>query len=174
MRTGDILICEQKNLFWRLIGHTAMIYGNQVLESTSLNKHTGIKGVQVTFTDQWIKRYPGKVYLRRRLGGELDADTATAFCERFMGTPYPNWSTRKGRWYLIRSAWDSWIFRKQSRNKDNDDWIFCTDLVARFYEDQGWLNNGPTSEYEPDDMEDGGKFERKLNGVRLRAMVRIK
>ena len=70
MDNFDVLCCENKNLLTRFIGHTAVIYKNDagqlmVLESTSLNKFSGIKGVQLTPLGLWLQHYNGKVYWRK-------------------------------------------------------------------------------------------------------------
>lgn len=188
LSTFDCIICEHKRLFWRLIGHTAGIYKSSsgqlmVFESTSLNKWTGISGVQLNPLGTWLMHYPGKVFIRRiqyqfeRRVFKEKLQKADGFIRKYRGTSYPDISTRKGRWYLIKSAWDSVIFEEASTNKDTEDWIFCTDLYVR------WLKfcditikDITTSEFEPDDTYPGEKLDQVVShGVSFGSqLIRIK
>jgi len=191
-----ILNCEHKRLFWRMIGHTAMVYRDPatgviyVYESTQMS-YSGVSGVQLHLLGEWLDHYPGKVFIRPlKFAG--DAKSWTYQCEamdrlqdhiwRYRGTSYPDLKTRQGRWFLIKAAWDSGLFKKASTNTDTDAAMFCTHLVAHAYracrlidtEETGWIDYNP-AEFEPDDMRNGSIFERLIRPeCVLQPEIRIK
>ena len=162
MDSFDVLCCESKSWLTRFIGHTAVIYKNEagqlmVLESTSLNKFSGIKGVQLTPLGLWLSHYKGKVYWRKWVwAGTGSAATegrtrlecadeelkavknriiAAGIFRRFIkiyrGTSYP--SGRKGAWLLFKAWWDSPFLKKFSRNPVTTSVIFCSHLVGMLF-----------------------------------------
>ncbi|MBW8036287.1 MAG: hypothetical protein FVQ79_11815 [Planctomycetes bacterium] len=181
LQTGDVIICEQKNFVMKWIGHNAGVYVNgagqvMVLESTSVSNLTGTKGVQLNPMGLWLAAYPGHVGIRRRrfVNPYIEADRELAkypiqfhtevFIKKFRGTSYPNLKTRAGRWYLIRAAWDSIFLKKASTNVETDAWIFCTDLIGRWYRWMGMIPAGANcAELEPDNMYEGEYFDVMLN-----------
>lgn len=183
LHTGDVIVCEQKNLLMRFIGHTAGVYVNgtgqrMVLESTSVSALTGEKGVQLNPMGAWIAAYPGKVGIRRRrfvnptIANVARVQERTeSFIKEYRGTSYPDMKTRAGRKYLLRAAWDSFLFKRLSKNKETDTWIFCTDLIGRWYR---WMYMIPGSEncaeLEPDDMFKGKYFDVILKYPEKREM----
>lgn len=191
LQTFDCLICEQHDLFWRLIGHTAGVVKNpngqlMVFESTSISKVSGISGVQLNPMGLWLDKYPGKVYVRqmihdininwgRRRRNE-SLKKSDKFIEEYRGTSYPDTKSAKGLWYLIKSAWDSKILKKASTNVQDDSMIFCTDLYYRWLLACGKVIKGTvSSEREPDDVYPGEKIDKDLVvGVTLGKMIRIK
>ena len=158
LNTLDLIVCEQKKLPWRWIGHTACVYRNEVgqlmvLESTS-RSYSGRNGVQLSPMGKWVAEYPGHVGVRRMTFFDgISNYWIERFIYKHLGTSYPDLKTAKGLLYLIRAAWDSDIFKKASTNVDNDDWIFCTDLYLRLLKAVGLVDDwATTSEWEPDDM----------------------
>ncbi len=187
LNTFDVINCEHKDWFWRLVGHTAMVFRDKltgqvgVYESTSLNKFSGISGVQLTPMRIWLKHYPGKVKVRRLFVDEDDTYSkyhrqlrAEAHIEKFRGVPYPDLSDPKQRRFLINSAID--LPLEIGLNPDRHDIMFCTQLVVDDYQDAGlYIGDWPPSEWQPDDMREGGKFEKRLApGLRLGKEIRIK
>ena len=82
LSTFTIINCEHKELFFRLIGHTAVVYkccetGQiMVFESNiTVSQITGKSGVRLTPMGKWLSEYKGKVFVRT-----LEFD--------FYGTPY--------------------------------------------------------------------------------------
>ena len=73
LNTFDIINCEHRVWYLRMIGHTAVVYRDAntgmlfVYESTSLNKWRGISGVQLTQMRVWLLKYPGKAFVRRKV-----------------------------------------------------------------------------------------------------------
>ncbi|KKN54256.1 hypothetical protein LCGC14_0594380 [marine sediment metagenome] len=144
MGNFDVLCCENRNWFYRFIGHTAVIYKNNagqlmVLESTSLNKFSGIKGVQLTPLGLWLQYYNGKVYWRKwvwntetRLDCAYAEEIFTRFIKEHRGTSYP--SGHKGAWLLFKAWWDSPFFKKFSKNAPTTVVIFCSHLVGLLFE----------------------------------------
>ena len=170
MGNFDVLCCENRNWLYKFIGHTAVIYKNDagqlmVLESTSLNKFSGIKGVQLTPLGLWLLHYKGKVYWRKWVWEEsvriIDQRYAkykfNRFIEEYRGTSYP--SGRKGAWLLFKAWWDSPFLKKFSRNPVTTAVIFCSHLVGmlfaavKFIEIMAFL---PASELIPKDFRQGG------------------
>ena len=175
MDNFDVLCCEHKSLLTRFIGHTAVIYKNDagqlmVLESTSLNKFSGIKGVQLTPLGLWLQHYSGKVYWRKWVWsrpkyGERAYQTARniteakrefrQFIKKYCGTSYP--SGRKGAWLLFKAWWDSPFLKKFSRNPVTTMVIFCSHLVGMLFRAVGFANIPglgyvPASELVPKDF----------------------
>jgi len=189
----SILNCKAKRWPFRWIGHTAMIYRDEetgsvwVYEST-LDDHAN--GVRLKLFSDWLRDYPGQVWLRRCVigDGKLKRRSKAALRHHIKlhrGTPYPDLKKRAGRWYLIKAKWDSWIFRKASTNKDTSAWFFCTHLVANVFrwaslvvEEKMVVGSAvfyyAPSEFAPDDMRDGSFDDWLWTGVKLEPEVRIK
>ena len=172
LTTFTIINCEHKDLFWRLIGHTAVVYKCQetgqlmVLESTTMNKATGVSGVQLTPMGLWLKHYPGKVFVKIPKfydvnAGDMEFETANsavlslaeAFIKNHLGSSYPDLQTWSGRLKLILSALDLNIFGKDIFTYEgDDDGIFCTMLVIMFLQYCGLMGDKTiASEWQPDD-----------------------
>lgn len=185
LRTFDVLVCEHRNWFWRLVGHVAQVYVNacgqrMVFESTTLNKWSGKSGVQLTPMGLWLQHYPGVVKVRRMTifnsGGydrkrrRLEAKIASAkFIQSVRGSSYPNLRTRSGRMKLYLSAIDINIFGHDIAEYDGDDrGIFCSHGVGLNTQAGGLIAPGINcAEYEPGDFYPGGKFEEDLIDAKL-------
>ncbi len=166
MGNFDVLYCRNKSWFTRFIGHVAVIYKNDagqlmVLESTSLNKFSGIKGVQLTPMGLWLSHYNGKVYWRKWVwGGEYPRKVKAGrifaeFIKEHRGTSYP--SGRKGAWLLFKAWWDSPFLKKFSRNPVTTAVIFCSHLVGMLFEAVNFVDMllaVPASELVPEDFRD--------------------
>ena len=188
LNTFDIINCEHKDWFWRLIGHTAVVYRDPVMgqlsvyESTSLNKWSGISGVQLTPMRVWLQYYPGKVFVRRvrfahgegYFSSTYLGISARGHIEKFRGVPYPDMKDKKQRQFLINSAID--LPFGIGLNPDRHDIMQCAQLVVDFWEaPQLYIGEEPPSEYQPDDTRPGGKFENRLaEGVSLGKEIRLK
>lgn len=187
LNTYDIINCEHKDWFWRMIGHTATVYKDymtgqvSVYESTTLNKFNGFSGVQLTPMRLWLYNYPGKVFVRRMIIEDPKIEPkfrqnimAEAHIEKFRGVPYPDLSDPKQRKFVFNAALDMPF--GIGANPDRHDIMFCTQLVADFWQDGGlYIGDEPPAEFEPDDMREGGEFERQLvEGVVLNREMRLK
>jgi len=180
----SILNCQAKRWPFRWIGHTAMIYRERmtntvwVYESTQTGDADGVR--LVLFSD-WLRGYPGKVWLRRcRINDGVTKRGAQAALRRhikwYRGTPYPNIKKAKGILLLIRAAWDSVLFKKASTNTATDgECFFCSQLVAHAYDWAKLVTPGyVASEFKPDDMRDGSFDDWLCAVVDLEPEVRIK
>ena len=188
--TGTLVNCEHKDLFWRLIGHTAVLYKDvltgqlHVFESTTLNKFTGKSGVQMIPFGVWIAHYPGKVFVRIpefddiSTGGQCAREArAMDFIKEHLGTSYPNLKTLSGRLKLYLSALDFKLFGVDLLTyKGDDEGIFCTMLIAMFLQELGYLHDAYAArEYEPDDTRgNASKFEKYLINVRYGKEIQLK
>ncbi len=190
LNTFDVINCEHKDWFWRLIGHTAMVYRDvdtgqiMVYESTSLNKFSGISGVQLAPMRIWIRYYPGKVFVRRMMykGKPLPYitddykfhPTLSDHIREHRGVPYPDLSDPKQALFLAYSAID--LPFGIGQNPDRHDIIFCTQLVVDAFQTCGlYTGDEVPAEFEPDDTRPGGKFEDMLTeGMELGNEIRIK
>ena len=187
LNSFDIINTEHKDWFWRWIGHTAVAYKDfhtgviYVYESTTLNKFTGVSGVQLTPMRVWLRNYPGKVLVRRVIlnsdfepAGIDSRGTASQHIKKYRGTPYPDLKDIKQKMFVANAAID--LPFGIGENPDRSDIFFCTHLVADFWRWRGYyIGEEPPSEFEPDDMRPGGKFERMLvKGVELGDEVRLK
>ncbi len=180
MGNFDVLCCEHRNWLFKFIGHTAVIYKNaagqlMVFESTSLNKFSGIKGVQLTPLGLWLLHYKGKVYWRKWVWADsvrvIDRRYASfnfaGFIKKYRGTSYP--SGRKGAWLLFKAWWDSPLLKKFSRNPVTTAVIFCSHLVGMLFEAVGFIFLQPilpASELIPEDFREG-KF---IDAITLKNM----
>ena len=175
--TFTIINCEHRNWFWRLIGHTAVVYKDpqigqlMVLESTQMGK-SGISGVQLSPMGKWVNEYPGTVKIRilQRPHGYWVGNVrgqqqqAAFFIKKYLGTSYPDVKSWEGKKKLILSALDLEIDGKDILTYTGDDQgIFCTMLVIMFYQYCGlmesWLLD---KEFEPDDTRESGIAEKLL------------
>ena len=184
LNTYDIINCEHKDWFWRMIGHTVAVYRDActgmlfVYESTSLNKWTGISGVQLTPMRVWLRHYPGKVFVRRmrivRGYSYWHEMKAAAHIEKFRGVPYPDMKDPKQLQYLANMVID--LPFGMFENEDRHDIIACTPLVVDFWQDaELYVGDEPPSEAQPDDTREGGRFENQLaEGVSLGKEIRLK
>ncbi len=189
LNSFDIINCEHKRLFYRLIGHTAVIYKDittgvvYCYESTTLNKFSGLSGVQLTPMRVWLQYYPGKVFVRRVIVSDEDGyfeaqvdaqGTIEQHIKKYRGTPYPDLSDRRQRNFVINAALD--LPFDIGKNPDRDDIMFCTHLVADLWRYRGYYTGwDPPSEYEPDDMRPRGEFEKHfVDGLTLGQEVRLK
>jgi hypothetical protein len=177
IETFWILNCEHKEWWWRLIGHTAVIWRDPetglfwVYESTQMGAF-GTKGVQLTPLRTWLKHYPGGVKIKPvtitnpmlRTEAFRSADEHV---EKHLGKPYTDPKKRQGRWVLIRSIWDSSFFKHSSTNIDTDKWFFCTMLVMHFFRycRVVYKDINP-AEWEPDNTRDEprGRLQSVING----------
>ncbi len=193
MDSFDVLCCENKSLLTRFIGHTAVIFKNNagqlmVLESTSLNKFSGIKGVQLTPMGLWLSHYNGKVWWRKWVWEEnvakdeitvrrAEAEIKTAknrilakhifrqFIKTHRGTSYP--SGKKGAWLLFKAWWDSPLLKKFSRNAATTAVIFCSHLVGLLFRAVNFYivaaSVMPQSELIPGDFREGKYIDRIID-----------
>lgn len=176
----DIIICDHKRLFWRMIGHNAGISIGKagqinVFESTLQNRWSGRKGVQVNPFSTWIKHYPGKVSIRRLIDVEITEEhhrLDEEYISMLRGWSYPN-IHGGGLWKLICASLDFEINGKDIMTYDGKDaGIFCTQLIAARLAYCGFCGKKYEGvlgaclefgkEFEPDDMKMGGKFEDYL------------
>ena len=181
----SILNCRAKRWPFRWIGHTAMIYRDEetgsvwVYEST-LDDHAN--GVRLKLFSDWLRDYPGKVWLRQsvianKAAAQIAGRQLQGHIRFFRGMPYPNLKKAKGILFLIRAAWDSCLFKKASTNKAAEPGcFFCSHLVAHAYSWAKLVTPGyVAAEFEPKDMRRSYSFEFWLKAdIELKAGVRIK
>jgi hypothetical protein len=176
--TFTIINCISWKLPYRWIGHTAIVFVDpitgqvMIFESTTLNKHTGISGVQMMPFGQWLAHYPGKVYARVPKFGDSSEyanqcrnEKAADFILINLGTSYPDLKTRTGRFKLYLSALDFRLFGKDIFTyKGNDPGIFCTELFILFLQSCGLFQACRyAQEYKPKDIRgDAWSFENNL------------
>ncbi len=176
MGNFDVLCCEPKKWIYKFVGHTAVIYKNNagqlmVFESTSLNKFSGIKGVQLTPLGLWLQHYNGKVWWRKWVWtgtdsgmgmGDIIRNRSAAiwafrrFIKKYRGTSYP--SGREGAWLLFKAWWDSPLLKKFSRNPVTTTVIFCSHLVGMLFAAVNFIEIMtfmPASELIPKDFRKG-------------------
>ncbi len=179
----SILNCQAKRWPFRWIGHTAMIYREQMTDTVWVYESTqtgDANGVRLVLFSDWLRDYPGKVWLRRcHINDGVTKRGAQAALRRhikwYRGIPYPNLKKAKGVMFLIRAAWDSCLFKKASTNTDTGMCFFCTHLVAHVFRWATLVKEGYiAAEFEPDDMRDGSFDEWLCAGVDLEPEVRIK
>lgn len=192
LTTFTIINCEHENPFWRLIGHTAILYKDpmtgqlMLFESAALNKFTGLSGVQMMPFGAWLARYPGKVFARIP---EFDKTTtpindesfrmrtAAEFIKEYLGTSYPNLKTMTGRFKLYMAALDFKLFGVDwFTYKGNDTGIFCTMLFIMMLQRCGlFAAYVYAHEYQPGDTRgDKADFEDRLVGVKYLPEIQLK
>ena len=184
--TFDVLNCEHRNWFWRLIGHTAGIYRDPLTgmlycyESTQM-KYAGSSGVRLVPLKQWIFEYPGDVMVKRCIYRDIPSALNQIDCEAsaqvhiktHRGKPYPDLKTRAGKWFVANAAIDL-PFDNPWQNKERDDIFFCTHLYTHQLRFCGIADGFNAAEQEPDDTRDGGRFWQYLDdAVEYTEEVRI-
>ena len=169
-----ILNCEHSRWPFSWIGHTAIIIlmptGQlMVLESTGLNKYTGISGVQLIPLGTWLKHYNGKVFMRRLLTDKVVPQyKIDDFIKKYRRTSYPDTETLEGLWKLVASSLDFYIFGVDLLSSDKGDSIFCTELVIMLLQALGLFTMSEKTskayawEFHPDDTRPLGKAEQFL------------
>ena len=184
--TFTIINCEHRNILWRMIGHTAVVYKCQdtgqlmVLESVR-----GI-GVRLMPMGKWVAEYDGSLFIRipkyyahMSLGPngiQSAKDKAPEFIMNHLGSSYPNLKTRTGRMKLYLAALDLKMFgRDWLRYEGIDAGIFCTMLVVMFFQFCGLMEDTAyANEFEPDDTRDGAKINLYARTVIWDAEIQIK
>jgi hypothetical protein len=192
LNTFTIVNCVARKFPYNFIGHTAVLYKCQetgqlmVFESTTLNKFTGISGVQLTPFGIWLDKYPGKVYVRipefeiSKRDQDWKLIIAQEFIQNHLGTSYPDLKTRTGRFKLYLAVLDFKLFGVDIFTyKGGDTGLFCTQLVVMFYRYCGLSNADediflPPNEYEPDDTRNYGLFDFELKNCKLSDEICIK
>ena len=198
LQTFDILNCIYGFQWWNpfhwfmaLIGHTAMVYRCRetgqvmVYESTQTARKDNLGGVQLRPLREWLKNYPGKVYLRHvyidinitpydsRIQTEL---LCKEHIRKYRGTAYPDLNTWKGRFFVAGASID--LKGIINDNEDTDFWFFCTML---YFDVLRWCRimhkDVIPSEAEPDDTRSGRDsylLEHLYDGVTVSDEIRIK
>ena len=165
-----IVNCSHRNWFWRLIGHTALLYKHggfwKITESTAQRKP---KGVGTINAFKW--NYKGRIYLRQVM---LDGFDIEDVCElthditkEYDKHPYPSkWDGFKK---LICASLDINIGGTDiAQHRGEDKGIFCTQWVVMIGQLSGWVKwiydcrEVKSKEFEPDDMRNG-KIEQFMN-----------
>jgi hypothetical protein len=185
LQTFDIINCVYGTQWWNpfhwlmaAVGHTACVYRchetDQVMiyESTTMGRNDKKTGVQLRPMREWLRSYPGKVYVRHVT---FDIDWSRTYAERrcrdhiieYRGTEYPNLKKWRWRWFVANAAIDlPWTGRLQKalENPDIDEVMFCTMLILHLLR---WCDLVPRvtlpSEWQPDDVRGlGGLFDKLL------------
>ncbi len=186
--TFTIVNCVSWKFPFKYIGHTAVLYKNEeigqlmVLESTTLNKFSGVSGVQLAPFGAWLANYAGKVYVRIpkftfQLDNKKTQDRkAQRFIRNHLGTSYPNLRTRTGRFKLYLAALDFKLFGVDwFTYKGKDTGIFCTMLVIMLLVHCGLvLDFVDAQEVTPDDVRDDGRIEAYFKNCTYGKEIRIK
>lgn len=199
LSTFTIINCEHKELFYRLIGHTAVVYRcvetGQVMVFES---NIGV-GVRLTPMGKWLNEYNGKVFVRiptffamqSQYGSVSNPEPyhseiklAQKFVKKHLGSSYPNVQTLSGKMKLLLAAFDLKVFEWDMLTYDGDDeGIFCTMLVIMFLRYcglLGCLNLSqkkrviPAHEYEPDDTRGRDVFDKYLINCKYGKEIQIK
>jgi hypothetical protein len=155
-----------------------------IFESTTLNKFTGISGVQMMPFGAWLARYDGKVFARipefddNSLGKQGCRDVmASKFIARNLGTSYPNLKTRTGRFKLYLASLDfNWFGKDWLTYTGKDDGIFCTELVIKMLQSCGLFQAYKYAhEFKPRDTRgDDRLFEQMLVGMKYGNEIQLK
>lgn len=190
LTTFTLINCEHRNWFWKLIGHNAVLYKDpmtgqlMLFESTTLNKFTGLSGVQMMPFGAWLALYPGKVFARIPVFSDstLTAstkrmETASRFIRHNLGSSYPDLKTMTGRFKLYMAALDFKLFGVDwFTYMGSDEGIFCTMLLIMMLQKCGLFEAyAYAKEFQPDDTR-GGKadFEDRLIGVKYLPEIQLK
>lgn len=176
LQTFDILNCEPKGLFWKLVGHTAMVYRCRetgqlfVYESTQRGSSDSLSGVQLRPMREWLASRD-KVFVRRvtfdymqlPAGSPLlSRGNAELKCQQHIrqnrGKEYPDLRKPRWIWFLINAALDL-PWKSRLRNPDIDFVMFCTMLLGDCWRFCGLSKKELLpSELEPDDMRPGEDY----------------
>ena len=188
LRTMDIILCAgnaklSKRIKWfnRLLGikglaadltHAAMVVDycgiETVLEATTLNKWAGKRGVQENIMYEWLKYYPGKVWVRK-----LTVKRGDVFEIQF--ERFAKLNLTKDYESGIPGAIELLMCGLRLNIASNLRNVHCSELVTSGYQYMGlfdpkvYPNNMP-----PYCFWEHGDFEKHLIGCTLGEMIRIK
>ena len=184
--TGDILICSGVGVISSVIqlvsggegSHVATLIRDAmdvvyVLESTTLNKFSRKKGVQLNLFSEWIRYYRGKVWWRSLdMGDTLEQrQQLRRFVAKYRNRPYERSFLELAASVIDFGGWLSWL----AKNKEDDSSIFCSELVAMLY--RAWhilpaelISN----EVIPVDFRKGRSIEAALIKASLGKEIRIR
>jgi hypothetical protein len=187
LNTFDIVCCEHKDLFWKLIGHTAMVVRdkekdiNMVWQSTT--QYANQKGTSLSFFNEWLDQYPGKVYIRKVIMPDAMREDAEimldAYIKKYRDRPYPNLHSLYGLRYMYNIVVD-WLPWTENKPEPINDARCCSDRIAHTLQTCGLLSeNMNPSEQEPDNFRDYVPFHKPVDyycnpGVIIMPEVRIK
>ena len=191
LRTMDIILCagnaklsRRIKTFNRLLDikgpaaeltHAAMLSTadhlgfEKVLEATTLNKWADKRGVQQNLMYEWLRYYPGKVWVRR-LTHKIDECVLDPKFRLFV-----NINLKKDYESGIPGAIELLMCGLRLNIASNLRNVHCSELVTAGYQYMGLLdpkvypNNFP-----PYTFYENGDFEKHLIGCELGEMIRIK
>lgn len=186
--TFDIICCEHKDWFWNLIGHTAMVVRDKekdlVMVWQSTTKYANQSGTSLSFFNEWLDQYPGKVYIRRmlmtmehRVIAEKKLDN---YIKLYRGKPYPNLKSVGGLLYMRNLVIDFLPWTENPVDLGQEDARSCADRIAHTERYCGiFTDKMNPSEQEPDNFRDYKPFHKPIDtyltrGVILMPEVRIK
>jgi len=188
--TFTAINCLNKKWPYNWIGHTATIYDDkltgqkQIFESTTLNKSTGISGVQMSPFGSWLANYPGKVFARVPKFGDSSPEAnairellAAEFIKEHLGTSYPDLKSRTGWLKLIMAALDfNWRGKDLFTYKGNDKGEFCTELFIKILQYCGLFGSYVYAhEFKPDDIRgEKSDFEDRLVNMMYLPEIQLK
>jgi hypothetical protein len=169
INTGDLILFQGSGLIsglirlltWSKISHVGIAYQwcDDMFIWESIVGLNG-DGVQISLLSQKIKKYRGKIWIRRLA------------------------CNRNSRFYRIISDFREYTKHKKYersilellgsimpwRNKPNSMYYFCSELIADLYQKWGLMNEKPPNEYTPSDF----FILKKLNNAALSLPERIK
>lgn len=178
LQTGDVVLFSGRGFFSWLIqvftnsnwSHVGMVvklpeYDTVLLfESTTLSKTKGFftgktkEGVQLVSLSSRIKDYNGKVAIRHIYDTSDVTSEFVKFREEVNDREY-----EKNKFQLFKSAYDGWF----GRNKTDLSSIFCSELVAEFWQRIKRISACvPSNEYTPDSF-DGKIYLQNGKWVKL-------
>ena len=186
LKTGDIVLFGGNKGIGPLIkfltrsdwSHVGMVVKdrNDILlwESMKFGKASDVefnkevKGVQMTLLSERIRKFSGKIAIRRLsidFNEEMDGKLFE-FRQKIKGRPY-----EKNHKDLLASALDFQFFKFDDASEDLSS-LFCSELIAETYQELGLLSSDlSSSEYTPADFAE--KRNLKLNGCTLGKEVEV-
>jgi len=179
LQSFDIICCEHKDLFWNLVGHSAMIVVDNEKDIVwiwqSSTQYANVSGTSLMPFNEWLTQYPGHVAIRqismpmslRRTAEErLDA-----YIAKYRGKPYPNLKSLTGWKYMYNQIADIMPWTENHPDPDGDA-RDCSDRIVHTLKTCGILNQmiNP-SEQEPDNLRENVLFHTPIDVYTERGVV---
>ena len=186
-QTGDLILCEGTGFGSRIIkylskskySHIVFVFKDgselKIIQATpkkrlvDLRVKRKIKGVQINSLNEFVEKYPGTIHLRSLTGEKYNFSQLSESILRHHQKPYENNYIE-----LLRAAFFKALHICQLCNKETLKFIFCSELIAEFYQEMGVLGECRSSNtYTPKSFSSENPDLPLINGCYLEKEIRI-
>ena len=186
-QTGDLVLCRGKSLGSWLIkylskskySHIVFIFRDdselKIIQATPKNKLVDlrlkrkIKGVQINSLEDFVRNYDGELYHRSLEGEKYNLNKLYECVLHHHQKPYENNYIE-----LLRAAFFKAINFCTLCNKETLKFIFCSELIAEFYQEMAVLDHSrPSNTYTPKSFSSENEELQLKSGHELKKEIKI-